>query len=67
MQSPEELRKPFRIGKDGCRSAATEFSVLAQPLQPATNLPRNTFRSTGIGKKKPFFAAIHRSWFGAIF
>ena len=47
MESAEQLRKLFRIGKDGCRSVATQFSTLAQPLQASNELAAEHFSKHG--------------------
>jgi hypothetical protein len=52
MQSPEQLRKLFRTSKQGRRPVAEQFALFRSRFNPAMNLPRNTFRSTGIGRKK---------------
>src|SRR4029078_4989221 len=43
MQSPEQLRKLFRIGKEGRRAAAGELAALTPPFQSCNELAAKAF------------------------
>lgn len=52
MQSPEQLRKLFRIGKDGRWSAAAELAELTQPFQSRDELAAKDFSEHWDGQEE---------------